>query len=87
MQTKKYDMIILDEINNAQTLNLITEKQILTFIKKKPTHTELILTGRHTTPNILKKANLATKMTQKKHYYNNTQTTKNTTKASQHEQA
>jgi cob(I)alamin adenosyltransferase len=66
---KKYDLIILDEINIAQHLRLIKTKEIISLIKKAPKKTEVILTGRYAHPKILKLADLVTEMKEVKHYY------------------
>ncbi len=42
---KEYDMVILDEVLYAIQLGLVTERQIVRFIKGKPKDVELVLTG------------------------------------------
>ena len=42
----KYDVVILDEITIAQYFGLITTEEIIELIKSKPSHVELVLTGR-----------------------------------------
>ena len=65
----KYDLIVLDEINCAQDYGLITLEQVLSLIKDKPDHVELILTGRWAHPQVKKLAHLVTEMKEIKHYY------------------
>lgn len=69
MLSRKYRIIILDEINVAVDLNLITEEEVHEFLDKKPEDVEIILTGRYAPPSFLKRADLVTEMKEKKHYY------------------
>ena len=66
---KKYDVIILDEINVAVKLNLLRLKEVVRLIEKIPKKTEIILTGRWAHHKILKLAHLVTEMKDIKHYY------------------
>ena len=69
IQSKKYDMVILDEINIAMRDRLIEVNEVLDLIKKKPKGVELILTGRGAPKKITKQANLVTEMREIKHPY------------------
>ena len=69
MLSRKYRIIILDEINVAVDFNLLTEEEIHKFLDKKPEDVETILTGRYAPPSFLKRADLVTEMKEKKHYY------------------
>jgi len=69
IQQKKYDMIILDEINVAVDYDLLTLKEVLELIDKKPAEVELVLTGRSAHPDLVKKANLVSEVLEIKHYY------------------
>lgn len=69
MLSRKYRIIILDEINVAVDLNLITEEEVHEFLDKRPEDVEIILTGRYAPPSFLKRADLVTEMKEKKHYY------------------
>jgi cob(I)alamin adenosyltransferase len=69
MLSRKYRIIVLDEINVAVDLNLLTEEEIHKFLDKRPEDVEIILTGRYAPPSFLKKADLVTEMKAKKHYY------------------
>jgi len=66
---KKYEVIILDEINVAIKLNILRLKEVVKLIEKIPKKTEIILTGRWAHPKILKLAHLVTEMKEIKHYY------------------
>jgi len=66
----EYDIVILDEINNAIGYNLVTVEQVLDLIKNKPQKMELVLTGRYFPPQeIIDAADLVTEMKQIKHPY------------------
>jgi len=67
--SKKYDLIILDEINVSTFFNLITPEEILHLIDIKPKETELVLTGRYAPKEVIERANLVTEMKEVKHYY------------------
>lgn len=66
---KKYDMIILDEINNALHYELIPLSEVMDLLNTKPVEIELILTGRNAHPAIVEAAHLVTDMKQIKHPY------------------
>ncbi len=69
IESKKYDLIILDEINMANYFKLIETKDILKLIQEIPKQIEVILTGRYADKKILQQADLVTQMNEKKHYY------------------
>ncbi|MCX7727093.1 MAG: cob(I)yrinic acid a,c-diamide adenosyltransferase [Chitinispirillaceae bacterium] len=64
-----YDVIILDEIFVALSLNLLSFEQILYLMENKPPQSELILTGRGAPQFLMEKADLITEMVEVKHYY------------------
>ncbi len=66
---KKYDVVILDEINLALYHKLIKLEDILRLIKNTPKNTELVLTGRNVNPAIVKIADLVSEIKDRKHYY------------------
>jgi cob(I)alamin adenosyltransferase len=69
IQSKKYDLIILDEINIATRDRLVEVNDVLTLIKKKPKKVELILTGRGASKKIIASSDLVTEMRKIKHPY------------------
>jgi cob(I)alamin adenosyltransferase len=69
--SKKYDLVVLDEINVSTYFNLITTEEILHLIDIKPEETELILTGRYAPKEVIERADLVTEMKEIKHYYYN----------------
>lgn len=70
LKSGKYDVFILDEINVALMIELISKEQFDELIKSKPEHTELILTGRYAPNYVIEVADLVTDMREIKHYYN-----------------
>jgi cob(I)alamin adenosyltransferase len=64
-----YDVVILDEINYAAKLNLITEQDILDIIAAKPEKTSLVLTGNYAPESVIEAADLVTEMKEIKHPY------------------
>ncbi len=66
----EYDIVILDEINVALNLKLISLEEVLELIKNKPKHVELILTGRYAPSEIIETADLVTEMKEVKHPFN-----------------
>lgn len=69
MLSGKFDMLILDEVNNALHLKLIEFKDVLELIEKKPPSMHLILTGRSAHPDIIKRADTVTEMKDIKHAF------------------
>jgi cob(I)alamin adenosyltransferase len=70
MEKGTYDLIVLDEINVAVHLGLISVKSILNFLEKKPVNVELVFTGRWAPKEIIDRADLVTEMRNIKHYFN-----------------
>jgi cob(I)alamin adenosyltransferase len=67
IKSGKYDLVILDEINVALNLKLISLEKVLELIKNKPKHVELVLTGRYAPQEIIEVADLVTEMREVKH--------------------
>ncbi len=65
--SEEYDLVILDEINNAFYYELLSVDEVLALLAKKPAQIEVILTGRHAPPEIIARADLVTEMTLVKH--------------------
>ncbi|NWF51581.1 MAG: cob(I)yrinic acid a,c-diamide adenosyltransferase [Nitrospirae bacterium] len=64
-----YDILILDEINNAVKLKLVDLSQVLDLINKKPPLLHLILTGRDAHPEVIEKADTVSEIKEVKHAY------------------
>ncbi len=66
---KKYRLIILDEINIALKLRLVPLKEVLDLIKHTPDGIELVLTGRYAPSQLIRSADLVSRIEEVKHYY------------------
>ena len=64
-----YDIMILDEINYAVKLNLISQEDILDVIAARPEKTSLVLTGNYVPEAVIDAADLVTEMREIKHPY------------------
>lgn len=65
----RYDMVVLDEINVVLNLRMISIDEVIQLIKNRPKHVELILTGRNAPKEIIDAADLVTEMREVKHPY------------------
>jgi cob(I)alamin adenosyltransferase len=65
----RYDVVVLDEVNVALSLKLISLDKVLQLMKEKPKHVELVLTGRDAPEEIVEAADLVTEMREVKHPY------------------
>jgi len=68
--SSKYDVVILDEVNVALNLGLIGLEAVMKLVKNKPSHVELVLTGRYAPAQIIEIADLVTEMKEVKHPFN-----------------
>ena len=70
-----FDVFVLDELMTCIDLGIVSSEDVLKLIEKKPTHVELIITGR-CTPEKAKDliasplVGLVTEMKEIRHYYN-----------------
>jgi cob(I)alamin adenosyltransferase len=69
ISSNKYNTIILDEINYALKLNLITENEVIDLLDSKPAELNIIMTGNYLSDKILEIADLVTEMKEVKHPY------------------
>ncbi|WP_280770276.1 cob(I)yrinic acid a,c-diamide adenosyltransferase [Salipaludibacillus daqingensis] len=71
----EFDVIILDEINNALAIetfpidDVLPLEDVLEVIKNRPKHVHLLLTGRDAHPKIKDLADLVSVVEAEKHYY------------------
>lgn len=70
IKSKKWDIVVLDEINVAVSLKLVKASQVLSVIKNEPQNMIIILSGRYAPASFIKRADLATEMREIKHPYN-----------------
>jgi len=69
MLSGQYDIVILDEINVTIWFDLLTVKQVLDFLDKRPESVEIILTGRNAPQEFIEYADLVSEIKEVKHYY------------------
>jgi cob(I)alamin adenosyltransferase len=67
INSKAYNIVILDEINYAINLGLINLEDVLDIISNKPDDISLVLTGNHVKNEVIEKADLVTEMKEVKH--------------------
>lgn len=65
-----WDLIILDEINVAASLGLLTKEEVLDALKLVPDEKFVILTGRGAPQEFIDRADLVTEMKEIKHPFN-----------------
>lgn len=64
-----FDMVILDEVNNAVHLRLVDLPQVMDLIDLKPPMMHLILTGRAAHPRIIERADTVSEVKEIKHAF------------------
>lgn len=64
-----FHVVVLDEVNVAVTLGLLTVDEVLDLVANKPEHVELIFTGRDAPAEFIEAADLVTEMRSIKHFY------------------
>ena len=69
IDSRRYDLVILDEIINAISGGLIREDDMLELLDTKPRDVELVLTGRGATRTLIERADYASEIRMLKHPY------------------
>jgi len=69
IQSGKWDVVILDEINYAISYGMLDPAKVAETLKYKPEAVHVILTGRNAHPTIIELADTVTEMKQVKHAY------------------
>lgn len=67
IQSHKYDIVILDEINYAVNLGLVNLEDVVSLIRNKPNSVDLVLTGNYAKEEVMEMADLVTEMREIKH--------------------
>lgn len=67
IESGRWDLIILDEINYAVKFGLLEIDKVLCLLDKKPAALHLVCTGRDAHPSLIERANLVTEMKLIKH--------------------
>ncbi|SCY20166.1 cob(I)yrinic acid a,c-diamide adenosyltransferase [Desulfoluna spongiiphila] len=69
MDSGQFDLLILDEINNALHLNLVDLEQVHGLLNTRPPLLHLVLTGRDAHPEIIDRSDTASEVRELKHAY------------------
>ena len=69
ISSNNYDLIVLDEINNAVHLKLVELEQVLDLIRNKPPLLHPVLTGRDATPEVIALADTVSEIREIAHAY------------------
>ena len=69
MLSGHWDLLILDEINNAVQLDLVTKEDVLALADMLPDNMDLMLTGRNAPPEFIDRADLVSEVVEIKHPY------------------
>jgi cob(I)alamin adenosyltransferase len=69
LESGEYDMVVMDEVNDALLFGLLTLDAVLEVVAKRPVRTELIMTGRGAPKRLMDIADLVTEMRSVKHYF------------------
>jgi len=69
MASGRFDLLVLDEINNALHLKLVDLEQVLEVIRRKPPLLHLIMTGRDAHPQIIELADTVSEVREIKHAF------------------
>lgn len=69
IKSKKYQLLILDELNVALAFALVGKDDVLSLLGSVPNDIEIVLTGRNAPAWLIERADLVTDMQEVKHYY------------------
>jgi cob(I)alamin adenosyltransferase len=69
MLSGEFRIVVLDEVNTAVHFGILTEKEVLEFLDRRPHDVEVVLTGRYAPDSFVARANLVTEMKEVKHYF------------------
>ena len=64
-----FDLVILDEINNAVKLRLVDLEQVLALLEARPARVHMILTGRDAALDVIERAHTVSEVNEIKHAF------------------
>ena len=67
IKNKDIQMLIMDEVIGAYNYNLIDKDTLLTFLKNKSEHLEVVMTGRNPEPELIELADYVSEIVKVKH--------------------
>jgi cob(I)alamin adenosyltransferase len=69
IQSEKYDLVILDEINYVISYKMLDAEKVTAALAARPERVHVICTGRNAHPKLVELADLVTEMKEVKHPY------------------
>ncbi len=69
LKSGRYGLVVLDEVNVAVSVGLLTADEVLDAVKNRAEGTEVIMTGRDAPSEFIEYADLVTEMKKVKHYF------------------
>ena len=69
IESKKYDLVIMDEVNSAVDFGLISAQDVLNVLQARPLGVDLLLTGRNADQRVIEASDIVTEMKCVKHAY------------------
>lgn len=69
MRSGRFDLLVLDEINNALHLGLVDLDQVLAILAERPERLHLVLTGRQAHEQVIEQADTVSRIDEVKHAY------------------
>ena len=69
MESSAFDLLVLDELNNALHLKLVDIDQVMSILDKKPEQLHLVITGRDAHPQVVERADTVSEVKEIKHAY------------------
>ncbi len=69
IRSGEFQMLVLDEINNALQLKLVDLEQVMKILDNLPPELHLILTGRDAHPEVIERADTVSEVREIKHAY------------------
>lgn len=69
LDSSKYGMIVLDEVNVAVYAGLLPVQGVLALIDSKPGDVDLVLTGRYARQEVMDRADMVSEVREVKHHY------------------
>lgn len=69
MLSGKYDLLVLDELNNAVRHHLVDLDQVLALLDDRPARLHVVITGRNAAPEMIERADTVSEVTEIKHAY------------------
>jgi len=69
IKSGQYQLVILDELNVARHLGLVSQDELETILTARPERQHLVITGRDATDWLIERADLVTEMVEVKHPY------------------